>query len=35
MHESERSQVYLVETEDGALLTMKTPSVNYEDDPPT
>lgn len=33
MHESERSQVYLVETSDGVPLVMKTPSVNYEDDP--
>lgn len=33
LHESERSQVYLVNTADGAPLVMKTPSVNYEDDP--
>ena len=33
MHESERSQVYLVETSDEVPLVMKTPSVNYEDDP--
>lgn len=33
MHESERSQVYLVETDDGQQLVMKTPSVNYIDDP--
>ena len=33
MHESERSQVYLVKTPDGKNLVMKTPSVNYEDDP--
>ena len=33
MHESERSQVYLVKTPDGENLVMKTPSVNYEDDP--
>lgn len=33
VHESERSQVYLVESGSGALLAMKTPSVNYDDDP--
>jgi protein phosphatase len=33
MHESERSQVYLVKAPDGKSLVMKTPSVNYEDDP--
>ena len=33
MHESERSQIYLVEAEDGTPLVMKTPSVNYDDDP--
>ncbi len=33
MHESERSQVYLVENSDGMPFVMKTPSVNYEDDP--
>ncbi|HMW50440.1 MAG TPA: protein phosphatase 2C domain-containing protein, partial [Cellvibrionaceae bacterium] len=33
LHESERSQVYLVHTQDGTPLVMKTPSVNYEDDP--
>lgn len=33
MHESERSQVYLVETDKGVPMVMKTPSVNYEDDP--
>ena len=33
LHESERSQVYLVHTEQGTPLVMKTPSVNYEDDP--
>ncbi len=33
LHESERSQVYLVENRDGSHLVMKTPSVNYEDDP--
>lgn len=33
IHESERSQVYLVKTADGTPLVMKTPSVNYEDDP--
>jgi len=32
MHESERSQVYLVKDEDNRLLVMKTPSVNYDDD---
>ncbi|MCP8899497.1 protein kinase domain-containing protein [Gilvimarinus xylanilyticus] len=32
LHESERSQVYLVKTVDGTPLVMKTPSVNYEDD---
>ncbi len=33
LHESERSQVYLVKDEDGTLYVMKTPSVNYDDDP--
>lgn len=33
LHESERSQVYLVRDEQNQLLVMKTPSVNYEDDP--
>lgn len=33
LHESERSQVYLVHTATGTALVMKTPSVNYEDDP--
>lgn len=33
MHESERSQVYVVEAKDGTSYVMKTPSVNYEDDP--
>lgn len=33
LHESERSQVYLVKNEQGTPLVMKTPSVNYEDDP--
>jgi len=33
LHESERSQVYLVKNSDGKPLVMKTPSVNYDDDP--
>jgi serine/threonine protein phosphatase PrpC len=33
LHETERSQVYLVESAEGKPLVMKTPSVNYEDDP--
>lgn len=33
LHESERSQIYKVETEDGRLLAMKTPSPSYLDDP--
>lgn len=33
IHESERSQVYIVSDEDGRRYVMKTPSVNYEDDP--
>lgn len=33
LHESERSQIYKVETEDGRLLAMKTPSPRYLDDP--
>ncbi len=33
LHESERSQVYLVKTDEGRTLVMKTPSVNYDDDP--
>lgn len=32
MHESERSQVYLVEDKTGRRCVMKTPSVNYTDD---
>ncbi|QUN07090.1 bifunctional protein-serine/threonine kinase/phosphatase [Shewanella yunxiaonensis] len=32
LHESERSQVYLVEDAQGKLACMKTPSVNYLDD---
>jgi protein phosphatase len=30
---SERSQLYLVESVDGLQCVMKTPSINYEDDP--
>ena len=33
LHESERSQVYLVSDNDNKLLVMKTPSSNYDDDP--
>jgi protein phosphatase len=33
MHESTRSQVYLVEDEKGFPLVMKTPSINFQDDP--
>ena len=33
LHESERSQIYKVATEDGRMLAMKTPSSRYEDDP--
>ena len=33
LHESERSQVYWVESPQGAQLVMKTPSINYEGDP--
>ena len=33
LHESERSQVYLVSDSKGEKLVMKTPSANYEDDP--
>jgi hypothetical protein len=33
MHESTRSQVYLVEDEKARSLVMKTPSVNFQDDP--
>lgn len=33
LHESERSQVYLVRDENDKRLVMKTPSINYEDDP--
>jgi protein phosphatase len=33
LHESERSQIYKVETEDGRLLAMKTPAPRYLDDP--
>ncbi|QYJ78736.1 bifunctional protein-serine/threonine kinase/phosphatase [Shewanella acanthi] len=32
LHESERSQVYLVQDVEGKLACMKTPSVNYLDD---
>lgn len=33
LHESNRSQVYLVEDEKNKLMVMKTPSVNFQDDP--
>ena len=33
MHESERSQVYLVQYDENRLAVMKTPSDNYSDDP--
>lgn len=33
LHESTRSQVYLVEDEKNTLMVMKTPSVNFQDDP--
>lgn len=33
LHESERSQVYLVKDESGTPYVMKTPSINYDDDP--
>jgi hypothetical protein len=33
LHASARSQVYLVEDEVGERLIMKTPSINFEDDP--
>jgi protein phosphatase len=33
LHESSRSQVYLVENEKGMPLVMKTPSINFQDDP--
>jgi protein phosphatase len=33
LHESTRSQVYLVENEKGLPLVMKTPSINFQDDP--
>ena len=33
LHESERSQIYLVTGEDGKHYVMKTPSINYDDDP--
>ena len=33
LHESERSQIYKVETADGRMLAMKTPSPRYLDDP--
>lgn len=33
VHESERSQVYLVKSDDGRHYIMKTPSINYDDDP--
>ncbi|HWV15507.1 MAG TPA: bifunctional protein-serine/threonine kinase/phosphatase [Cellvibrio sp.] len=32
LHESTRSQIYLVENEKNTQLVMKTPSVNFEDD---
>ncbi len=32
LHESTRSQVYLVENEKKTLMVMKTPSVNFQDD---
>ncbi|WP_180961139.1 MULTISPECIES: bifunctional protein-serine/threonine kinase/phosphatase [unclassified Shewanella] len=32
LHESQRSQVYLVKNELGSLMCMKTPSINYLDD---
>ncbi|MCJ8313168.1 MAG: bifunctional protein-serine/threonine kinase/phosphatase [Saccharospirillaceae bacterium] len=33
IHASERSQIYIVKNEDDQTLVMKTPSVNYQDDP--
>lgn len=33
LHESERSQVYLVKNEQNRMFVMKTPSRNYDDDP--
>lgn len=33
IHESERSQVYLVRDSSDRLLAMKTPSITYDDDP--
>ncbi len=33
IHASTRSQLYLVEDKEGARCVMKTPSVNFEDDP--
>jgi serine/threonine protein phosphatase PrpC len=33
IHASNRSQLYLVQDEDGKKWVMKTPSVNYQDDP--
>lgn len=33
LHESERSQIYQVQSEDGRMLAMKTPSARYVDDP--
>ena len=33
IHESERSQIYIVKDEDDQTLIMKTPSMNYSDDP--
>jgi serine/threonine protein phosphatase PrpC len=33
LHASSRSQVYLVQDETGKRLVMKTPSINFEDDP--
>ncbi len=33
LHESERSQVYLVRDSTNKRLVMKTPSINYDDDP--
>jgi serine/threonine protein phosphatase PrpC len=33
LHASPRSQVYLVQDESGKRLVMKTPSMNFEDDP--
>lgn len=33
LHESNRSQIYVVETESNVQLVMKTPSPNFKDDP--